>query len=319
MRMAPVRSGPLPCPAACTMGWPAKYPSPFILPAATTSSRRRVPARRCLVGAVTADSDVTWEMTTPSMWNRGDYIEDQAAGELVILATDHPSAGSDVTVRRGQRGTTAAASYATTDVFYKNPVYPRYRVERFIKETVDNDLWPYVWNIAETTVSFTAGDTTYEMPTDCFDVAQVYQYDLNSDGKLYPIDTKSWDYTPVVAAAASTNRNFLRLYRVRDPSATVYVTYKQKPLSTDLPSLSAPLASMVPWAVCGKLLAGTRIVPSRTEPGRATPVSNQSSSLRSDFGAFDVTFRRMRKDEANRLRKQAPVQKRFRSSIVRAG
>jgi hypothetical protein len=277
------------------------------------------PAEDTLVNTVDADSDVTWELTTPTMWARGDYAEDQSAGELVVLTTDHPAAGNDVTVRRAQRGTTAAASYATTDVFYKNPVYPRGRVERFINETIDNDLFPYVWNVGETTLSYTAGDTTYEMPTDCEDVIQVYQYNLNSDGKFYPIDTRAWEYVPVVAAALSTNQNFLRLVSVHDDTATIYVTYKQKPLSTAISTLSSQLAAIVPWAVVGKLLAGTRIVPARTEPGRATPVSNQSSSLRSDFGAFDVTFRRMRKDENVRLRKQVPVQKRWQGSRVRIG
>ena len=277
------------------------------------------PAEDTLVNTVDAANDVTWELTTPTMWNRGDYAEDQAAGELVVMSTDHPAAGNDVTVRRGQRGTTAPSSYATTDVFYKNPVYPRGRVERFINETIDNDLFPYVWNIGETTLSYTAGDTTYEMPTDCEEVTAVYQYDLDSTGKFFPIDTKAWEYVPVVASGASTNLNFLRLVSVFDDTATVYVTYKQKPLSSAISTMNSSLASIVPWAVVGKLLAGTRIVPARTEPGRATPVSNQSSSLRSDFGAFDVTFRRMRKDENVRLRKQVPVQKRWRGSRARFG
>jgi len=131
------------------------------------------PAEDTLVNAVSGDTDVTWELTTPALWKRGDYVEDQAAGEVIVLTTDHPAAGNDVTVRRGQLGTTAAASYATTDVFYKNPTFPRYRIERFINETVDNDLFPHVWIVGETTLSYTSGDTTYEMPTDYGDVLRV--------------------------------------------------------------------------------------------------------------------------------------------------
>jgi len=278
------------------------------------------PAEDTLVNVVSSNSDVTWEMTTPALWKRDDYCEDQAAGEIVIMTTDHPAAGNDVTVRRAQNGTTAAASYATTDVFYKNPVFPRYRIQRFINETVDNDLFPHVWMWGETSFSYTVGDTTYEMPTDCGDVAQVYQSDLNSDGKFYPIDTSMWEYVPVVAAAESTNQNFLRLRRVIDDTATVYVTYKQKPSSSSLTDLSASIASIVPWRVVGKLLAGTKLAPARAAPGRATPVANQSGSqLSRDFAAFDVEFRRMRKDEQNRLNKQVPIQKRFRNSRVWTG
>ena len=280
------------------------------------------PAEDTLVTAVSGTTDVAWELTTPALWKRGDYCEDQAAGEIVIMTTDHPAAGNDVTVRRAQNGTTALAAYATTDVFYKNPIFPRYRIERFINETVDNDLFPHVWMVGETTVSFTVGDTTYEMPTDCGDVTQVYQSDLNSDGKFYPIDTQAWEYVAVVAAAESTNQNFLRIRKVIDETATVYVTYKQKPSSVtaDLVNLSAPLAAMVPWRVVGKLLAGTRLTPARTAPGRATPIINQSGSqLSRDFAAFDVEFRRMRKDEQNRLNRQVPIQKRFQRSRVWVG
>ena len=279
------------------------------------------PAEDTLVNAVSGTTDVAWEMTTPALWKRGDYCEDQAAGEIVIMSTDHPSAGNDVTVRRGQNGTTALAAYATTTaVFYKNPVFPRYRIERFINETVDNDLFPHVWMVGETTLSFTVGDTTYEMPTDCGDVLQVYQSDLNSDGKFYPIDTQAWEYVPVVASAESTNLNFLRLRHVIDETGTVYVTYKQKPSSASLSDLSTSLAAMVPWRVVGKLLAGTRLTPARAAPGRATPVANQSGSqLSRDFAAFDVEFRRMRKDEQNRLNKQVPIQKRFQHARVWVG
>ena len=277
------------------------------------------PAEDTLNTAVTAADDVSWRFDTNTLWTRGDYAESQSGGEIVIMSADHPS-GSDVTVRRGQNGTTAVAAYSIGDVFYKNSAFPRTRIERFINETVDNDLFPHVWMWGETTLSYTAGDTTYEMPTDCGDVAQVYQSDLDSDGRFYPIDTKMWEYVPVVAAAEATNRNLLRLAGVLDDSETVYVTYKQKPASGSLSDLSATVASLVPWRVVGKLLAGTRLAPARTAPGRATPILNQSGSqLSRDFAAFDVEFRRMRKDEKNRLNKQVPIQKRFQRSRVRLG
>lgn len=277
------------------------------------------PQEDTLTSAVSGTTDTTFQFDNNVLWKRGVYAEDASAGEIVIMAADQASS-SDVTVRRGQNGTTAAASYAIGDVFYKNPPYPRYRVERFINETIDSNLFPNVWMWGETTLSFVSGDTTYEMPTNCGDVARVYQYDLNSDGKLYPIDGTLWEFESVVASGISTNENFLRLFRVKDEAATVYVTYKQIPDSSAISDLSDNVAAMVPWAVCGKLLAGTRLVPTRTAPGRATPVANQSGSqLISDYGAFDTVFRRMRKDEKLRLNKEVPLQKRFRGIRVRQG
>ena len=115
------------------------------------------PVEDTLTNSVGSAADVTWEFDTPSMWLRGDYAEDQTDGELVILATDHPAAGNDVTVRRAQRGTTAASSYAVGDVFYRNPLFPRYVIENAVNETIDNDLYPDVWQWGTTTISLHTG------------------------------------------------------------------------------------------------------------------------------------------------------------------
>ncbi len=274
------------------------------------------PAEDTLTTAVTATTDTTWQFDT-AMWKRGDYAEDATSGELVVLAADN-TVGVDVTVRRGQRNTTALAAYAIGDVFYKNPTYPRHVIERFINETIDGDLWPNVWMVGETTMTYTSGDTTYQMPTDCGDVVQVYQYDLNSDGRFYPIDGTHWTFQGRVAAAVAANTNLLRIRSVHDETATVYVTYKKKPTSSSITDMSAQAAAIVPWGVVGKLLAGTRVTPVRTAPGRATPIANQSGSqLTRDYAAFDTIFRRMRKDERARLEKEVPIQKRWRGTRTR--
>ncbi len=277
------------------------------------------PSEDTLATAVTSTGDTSWQFTTPTYWNRGDYAEDQTAGEIVVFAAEHPS-GGDATVRRAQNGTTALAAYSIGDVFNKNPKYPRHVIERFINETIDNDLWPHVYMWGETTVTWVTGQTTYEMPTDCEGVAAVYQADIDSDGKFYPIDRDSWEFVSVVNTAESTNGNYLRLFRAYDTSDTIYVTYMQKPMSSAVSTLSTEVAALVPWRVVGKLLAGTRLVPARTSPGRARPVVNASGSqLSRDFAAYDAEFRRMRADEKRRLRRAVPQQKNRRRSRVRRG
>lgn len=276
------------------------------------------PKEDTLATAVADENDVEWRFTTEPLWQRDDFCE-MDDGELVYITEDHPS-GADVTVRRAQRGTTAAGGFAQDDVVRRNPTYPRYMIERFINETVDNDLWPLVWNVMETTVSYTVGTTTYEMPTDCGLVLQIYQVDLDSTQRFYPIDISQWEFVPVVNATESTNQNFLRLNSVHDASETVYITYAGVPSSSALDDLSSQLEAMVPWQVVGKLLAGTRITPARTAPGRSRPVANQSGSqLRRDFEAYNVQFRRMRQDENRRLARKVPTQRRFMRNRVRLG
>ena len=277
------------------------------------------PAEDTLASAVSSAADAEWRFDTATLWNRGDMAEDQAAGELVYVTEDHPSA-ADVTVRRAQRGTTAASSYAQGDVFLKNPPFPRHVIERFINETIDGELYPHVYMWGETTVTWVDGQTTYELPTDCEDVVSVYQYDLSGSGDFAPISNAHWSFVPTVNTAVSTNGNFLRLHRVYDSTATVYVTYKQRPSSGSVSDLDADVAALVPWRVVGKCLAGTRVGPARVAPGRSQPVADAATGVKRDAAYFDVEFRRMRKDVQLKLRQQSrDYQKRWRSNHVRRG
>lgn len=259
------------------------------------------PKEDTLATAVSAANDTSWQFDTYTMWKRDDYAEDAVAGEIVILGADHGD-GVDVAVRRGQRGTTAAASYSAGDVFYRNPVFPRYVIERFIEEVIESELAPHVWMWAETTLNYNPPDTTYDLPADCIDVLDVYQYNIASDGKLHPIDRKNWEFRPVAASAVTATGKTLRLFGVYDSDETVYVTYKQKPTTGDYSTLSDAVASLIPWRVVGKLLAGTRVGPARVAPGRAEPIAEGPQGVKRDAAYFDLEFRRKRKDVRNELK-----------------
>lgn len=281
------------------------------------------PLEDTLATAVTDDADVSWQFaTTTNVWKRGDYAEAQdTAGEMVYLAEDQDAA-ADITVRRGQRGTTAkAAGYAQGDVFARNPMFPRYMIQRFINETVDGELWPHVWMWGQTTITWNDGQTTYELPADCADVVAVYQANLDSDGAWHPIDNSQWAFLPVVNTSESSTGKYLRLFTTYDPDDTIYVTYKQKPLSSSLGDLSDDVAALVPWRVVGKLLAGTRVGPQRVTPGRANPRADGASGVKRDAAYFDVEFRRMRKDVRLGLRQYLRdiTQRRRRHNRLRRG
>lgn len=275
------------------------------------------PLEDTLSTAVADADDVEWRFVTDTKWKRGDFAEDLAAGEIVVLQEDHPS-GADVTVRRAHRGT--AIAYSAGDTFLRNPTFPRHKVERFINETVDGELYPHVWMFGQTTVSFVTGTTTYELPADCMDVIAVYQADLDGDGGFHPIHNANWSFVNTVNTSESSTGNYLRLHTVYDPDDTVYVTYKQKPSSSALSSMSDDVAALVPWRVVGKLLAGTRVGPQRVAPGRAAPRAEGASGVKRDAAYFDVEFRRMRKDVQLSLRQRMrDMQKRRRSNNLRRG
>ena len=139
------------------------------------------PAEDTVVKAVAAANDVAWRMATPSMWRRGDLAEYWPAagtvGELVLMAENHDQS-TDVAVRRGQLRTTAAASYTAGNVFRKNSAYPRVKIERFIYEVVDTQLWPHVWYRSQRSLSFDANSAYYALNAADFDVEEVFQIDL---------------------------------------------------------------------------------------------------------------------------------------------
>lgn len=139
------------------------------------------PPEDTLKTAVTASNDVSWQFDTASYWKRGTIGEYLAAsgaeGECIILAADYTLA-SDVTVRRAQLRTTAAASYAIGDVFRVNPTYPRVKVRRYIGEIVDS-LAPDIWIRTSRSVDINQGRYYYPLNQYDYEIENVWQADTD--------------------------------------------------------------------------------------------------------------------------------------------
>lgn len=254
---------------------------------------------------LTASTSLT--PTTTTMWKRGDYAE-FTDGELVIFAAD--SAGATV-VRRGQRGTTAA-DHASGDVIARNPTFPIYEIQRLINQVVRNDLWPNVWTWELDSLSYTNADTTYDLGDYIEEVTTVYQYNLNSDGRFYPLDQTYWDVERNIAAAAgAASGNLLRLRHVIDEDATVYYTAKRRPDPSDLSNMSDEVAELVPWAVAGKL-EGQRSAAVRHRPETGA-MERMEGGLFRDYRGFMSEFIRMRKQLNTKLVREVPSAPKFRA------
>lgn len=138
-----------------------------------------------LATAVSASNDTTWQfaLAGKQFWERGDYAEYFAgtgtAGEVVQFAADHSTASADVTVRRGQRGTSAASSYSIGDVFLKNPPYTHTEIQRYINEVVDSDL-DALWYRSTRSLTWQTNRIHYPLNASDKKVERVYQYDIDS-------------------------------------------------------------------------------------------------------------------------------------------
>lgn len=255
------------------------------------------------VGAGGVDAvSTSLPVATDVMWKRGDFLEvaDGAGsvGEIMVAAGDGSSGG--VQVRRGQRGT-SASSHAQGDVLRRNPLFPRSVLARFVEEVVDTDLWPHVWFRSSRSLTYSANDRTYQLDASDFDVVDVYQYDIDGNQEMVPLHRGMWDVREVDASVAASGR-LLLLRTPPSVSDTVFYTARTRPSYAQLGSLPSRLAAMVPWAVCGKVLGGTRTAPFRYDPNRQGHAEAQEGGPSRDWRFFTTEFLRMRSEEARRLR-----------------
>ena len=248
--------------------------------------------------SVSFDNDGPWEI--------GDYVEFADDGELAFIEA---GTSSPFTIRRGERGTTDATQ-ADNSVVYRNPQYARYEIERAVNQVVRNDLWPHVWSWSQGTLSFTTGDTTYDLANYEEEVVMMYQFNLNSDSHLYPLPATWWDTELQIASAVSANDNLLRLRRVWDESATVFYTAKRRPDPSDLSNMSDEVAELVPWAAAAKLLAG-RSAATRQRPDRSRTDRVEGGTTR-DYRTYMGEFLRMRKALRLKLDNEVEPLRRFR-------
>lgn len=242
---------------------------------------------------------------TPAMWKRGDYAEFQPDGELVIFAAD--SAGA-TTIRKGQRGTTDAQQEAG-DVILKNPAFPIFLIQKMINEVIDHELWPEVWSWHLDSLTFTAGDTTYTLDAYIEDVADVYQYNLNSDGHYHPIDRAQWRVLNQRDSTLATNGGLLRLSKVHDDSATVFYTAKRRPYSADIANLDSRIDDLIPWAVLGKL-AAAGMLQDRIDPPRGDRDEREGGRAR-DYRGYMGEFLRMKNNYRKALEAEVKIQRQF--------
>jgi hypothetical protein len=207
------------------------------------------PAEDTLNGAITvgATSLTPW---TPSMWFKDNYAEFDD-GEIVIFEGD--SAGATV-VRRGQRGSTAAAQ-ASGAVMSKNPLYTRVEIEKQVEKVVRTRLWPHVWTWHKDSLTAVDTDSMYDLDQYIDEVVMVYQENLDGEEKFHPIPNGWWDVERQIHSTVATQGGLLRIRKVWDYDEPVYFTAKRRPHVDDLTTLADELADMIPTAAAALSVA----------------------------------------------------------------
>ena len=263
------------------------------------------------IGAQLLVGGTSMTVTTNDLWKRDDLAEFQPDGEIVVCAAD--ASGGTVTIRRNQRGTTAAQQ-ESGDVTLKNPPFPIGQTQSIINQVIRNDLWPHVWSWHLGSFTFVLGDHLYDLAQYVTEVTMVYQYNLDNDDRFHPLPPSLWDTERQITSGAATNANLLRVVKVHDTDATVYYTAKRRPHDADVANMSDEVADLVPWAAAGKLLAA-RSPQTRLDAARSR-YDEEGSHLR-DYRGLMAEFLRMRQALNLQLQDEVLTEPRWRPKYRR--
>ena len=120
---------------------------------------------------------------------------------------------------RGYRGSTAAA-HAANDPVVVDPVFPVVEVKKALNQTLAS-VYPLLYQVKETTFTFTGAQATYELPAEADGVVKVQWETIGSTGYWAPIEV--WEFHR--DASTATGRA-LTLHEVPLAGCTVKVTYR---------------------------------------------------------------------------------------------
>ena len=126
---------------------------------------------------------------------------------------------------RGYNSTTAAAHDANAKVII-TPTYPRAAIKRAINDTV-NAVYPKVFAIGSTPVSFLASRTTYEVPAPAIQILSMAWQSVGPTKEWLPI--RQWRWDPIAYTSSFTSGRTVSIYDNVLPGRTINIVYAKLP------------------------------------------------------------------------------------------
>ena len=123
---------------------------------------------------------------------------------------------------RGYRGSTAASHSANAQVIV-DPIFPKLEIKRAINQCIEG-LYPQLYQIKTTTLTYSASVVGYSLPADCDGVVQVKSA-LTTDPLNYWNPISRWSYD---AASPLTNGRALNIIDSLPVGSSVKVSYMSK-------------------------------------------------------------------------------------------
>jgi hypothetical protein len=126
---------------------------------------------------------------------------------------------------RGYNSTTAAAHDANAKVTI-TPTYPRAAIKRAVNDTV-NAVYPKVFAIGSTPVSFLASRTTYEVPAPAIQILSMAWQSVGPTKEWLPI--RQWRWDPIAYTTSFTSGRTVSIYDNVLPGRTINIVYAKLP------------------------------------------------------------------------------------------
>lgn len=127
---------------------------------------------------------------------------------------------------RGYNGTTAAAHAVNAKVTI-TPTYPRHAVKRALNDTV-NAVYPKVFAVGSTAVSFLASRTTYPVPQEAIQILSMAWQSVGPTKEWLPI--RQWRWDPLAYASAFPTGRSVSIYDNILPGRTMNIIYAHLPV-----------------------------------------------------------------------------------------
>ena len=127
---------------------------------------------------------------------------------------------------RGYNGTTAAAHSANAKISI-SPTYPRLAVQRAINDTVSS-VYPKVFAVGNTTATFLASRTTYEVPAEAIQILSMAWQTVGPTREWLPI--RQWRWDPLAYTGAFTSGRTVSIYDNVLPGRTINIIYSHMPV-----------------------------------------------------------------------------------------
>lgn len=177
---------------------------------------------------------------------------------------------------RGYNATTPAAHDVNTKITIA-PTYPRQAVKRAINDTI-NAVYPKVFGVSSTAVSFLASRTTYPVPADAIQILSMAWQSVGPTKEWLPI--RQWRWDPIAYASAFPTGKTVSIYDNILPGRTMNIVYAHFPVNMannddDFENVTGLPASMRDVLIYG---AAWRLS-SYIDPSRTSITSPQSDEI----------------------------------------